>query len=427
MHKKYYILLVFVALTLLLSPAYATIRTQRLQFVDAETRLPLNGDPVRPYLTMHQGEEITDRGDANGLVVELSWDEMSHDVHQYTYTVVHTDRFWQPDELMSSEYLGGFTTKDVTDYEHSLNTRQIYTHYRLTLPNEDMTLRVSGNYLIRVYEDGNPDQIVVEQRLRIVDEQVALVGHITPNTDIELSGRYQQLEIALSGTRGATPRNEYMLCVEQNGRQDNAVYDVAPTMVGTNRMEWTHSRDLIFEGGSEFRHLDIYSTYLAGENVNRVVYDQGDYHALLYTDEVMDGAYIHRYDAHGQYKINAERTYDDDIEAEYMWVYWTLDRPEPWFDGAIYIGGDIFGNEMTLENRMQYDNEARCYYLTALVKQGGYDYQYRFREKGQKKTTLQRVEGSHWQTRNEYRLMVYYHPFGGRYDQLVGMILIGQE
>ena len=104
------------------------------------------------------------------------------------------------------------------------------------------------------------------------------------------------------------------------------------------------------------------------------------------------------------------------------------------FDGALYVGGELFNNEMTLRNRMQYDNDAKCYWLTALVKQGGYDYQYWFVPKESKDasrraqanytTTTQRTDGSFWQTENEYAIYVYWRPFGARYDRLVGMQII---
>jgi len=118
-----------------------------------------------------------------------------------------------------------------------------------------------------------------------------------------------------------------------------------------------------------------------------------------------------------------------------MWVYWTLPVEKPFFDGALYIGGELFQNEMSLRNRMQYDPETKCYWLTALVKQGGYDYQYWFVQKADQrpttnkaltgqKTTTQRVDGSYWQTENEYAIYVYWRPFGARYDRLVGFSVI---
>jgi hypothetical protein len=138
-------------------------------------------------------------------------------------------------------------------------------------------------------------------------------------------------------------------------------------------------------------------------------------------------AYIHEFDVNGQYIVNAERTFDPDVEGEYMWVYWQLEADKPWLDGVVYVGGDLFGNTMDLRNRMQYDDTNKCYWLTSLVKQGGYDYQYWFVGKGNQLSKLvnkgastERTEGSFWQTENEYGVYVYWRPFGSRYDQLVG-------
>ena len=122
--------------------------------------------------------------------------------------------------------------------------------------------------------------------------------------------------------------------------------------------------------------------------------------------------------------VNAERTSDSDTEAEYMWVHWTLPMDKPFFDGALYVGGDLFNNEMTLRNRMEYDTEAKCYWLTSLVKQGGYDYQFWFVPKETQKTTTQRVDGSYWQTENTYTVYVWWRPFGSRYDRLVGVTTV---
>jgi hypothetical protein len=70
---------------------------------------------------------------------------------------------------------------------------------------------------------------------------------------------------------------------------------------------------------------------------------------------------------------------------------------------------------------MSYDSEHECYYLTALLKQGGYDYQYWFIPSTKKAATTQMSEGSHWETQNSYTICVYYRPFGSRYDRLVGL------
>lgn len=350
--------------------------------------------------------------------LHISFDEMSHDVHFYTYTVemLHSN-------LLSNEYLQGFTTRDITEYDHSMNTSREYTHYRFDFPNEDMALTQSGDYQLTIYEDGNPDNRIAQVQFRVVDPLVKIDARVRTNTDKEFNGRYQQVDIDVN-TSALDIRDpkEIRIVVTQNNRNDNAVYLSQPTFVEPNRLRYINQQALIFEAGNEYHHFDAFSCFYAGYGIDRVYHEMGDYNALLFPNEVAKGEYIHEFDSDGRFVVNAERTNDSDTEAEYMWVHWTLPVEKPWLDGALYIGGDIFENELSLRNRMQYDAEAKCYWLTALVKQGGYDYQYWFSGKGtQNKTTTQRVDGSYWQTENEYAVYVYWRPFGARHDRLVGV------
>ena len=350
--------------------------------------------------------------------LHISFDEMSHDVHFYTYTVemLHSN-------LLSNEYLQGFTTRDITEYDHSMNTSREYTHYRFDFPNEDMALTQSGDYQLTIYEDGNPDNRIAQVQFRVVDPLVKIDARVRTNTDKEFNGRYQQVDIDVN-TSALDIRDpkEIRIVVTQNNRKDNAVYLSQPTFVEPNRLRYINQQALIFEAGNEYHHFDAFSCFYAGYGIDRVYHEMGDYNALLFPNEVAKGEYIHEFDSDGRFVVNAERTNDSDTEAEYMWVHWTLPVEKPWLDGALYIGGDIFENELSLRNRMQYDAEAKCYWLTALVKQGGYDYQYWFSGKGtQNITTTQRVDGSYWQTENEYAVYVYWRPFGARHDRLVGV------
>ena len=376
----------------------------------------------RMFLVLKDG--IVD-GTESENTLHISFDQMSHDVHFYTYSVsmLHGD-------LMSGEYLRGFTTRDIPDYEHSINTSREYTHYWFDFPNEDMQLMKSGEYRLTIYEDGNPDNRVAEVDFCVVEPMVKIDAQIRHNTDIELSGRYQQLDFDVNTTAlNLRDPQEVRVVVTQNNRLDNAVELRQPTFVENNRLRYINNRALIFEGGNEYHHFDAFSRFYAGTGIDRMVYEMGDYHALLFPSEITRGEYIHEFDSDGRFVVNAERTNDADTEAEYVWVHWSLPVEKPWFDGSLYLGGELFGNELNLRNRMQYDADARCYWLTALVKQGGYDFQYWFVPKQPTansqqltaKTTTQRVDGSYWQTENEYAVYVYWRPFGARYDRLVGI------
>ena len=351
--------------------------------------------------------------------LHISFDEMSHDVHFYTYTVQMLNS-----DLLSSEYLQGFTTKDIDSYEHSINTSYEYTHYWLDFPNEEMTLTKSGSYRLTIYEDGNPENKKAEVDFCVVEPLVKIDANVRANTDIEFNGRYQQVDLDINtAALNINDPHEVRVVVTQNNRLDNAVTLTQPTFFEPKRLRYTNNKDLIFEGGNEYHHFDAFSCFYAGHGIDRVFHENGDYHVLLFADEIAQGTYIHEFDSDGRFVVNAERTNDVDTEAEYMWVHWTLPTDKPFFDGALYLGGELFNNEMNLSNRLQYDNEAKCYWLTALVKQGGYDFQYWFVPKN-RKTTTQRVDGSYWQTENEYAIYVFWRPFGARYDRLVGVSVI---
>ena len=400
------------------------IRTLRVRYL-IEALEP-SGNVSRPYLVLPESGVIDGSDETNTL--EVSFDCLSHDINHYTYEVVHCDKYWQPSDISSYEYLDGFTSADITDYERSMNTQQEYTHYSFVFPNDDMQLKASGNYMITIYEDGNQENVVVRLCFQVVEPLVEIEAKVRANTDVEFNGRYQQLDIDVhTGELDLKNAGDVALLVQQNGRIDNQQYILKPTFVEPNRLRYVNNRNLIFEGGNEFRRFDSYSTYYAGYNVNSVVYEQGEYHVLLEVDEVRGtmatGAgreglgYLTDVDANGQWVVNCEKTDYVDTDAEYMWVHFCLPVKQP-IVSPVFVGGDLFYNQYTMDNMMQYDAENRCYYLYSYLKQGGYNYMYYMLDDN--KMSLLPVEGSHWQTDNEYAVWVYYRPFGARYDRLVG-------
>ena len=401
-----------------------SIRTLRVRYL-SEAIEP-SGDVQRPYLVIKDG--VVDGTDEKNIL-EISFDNLSHDIKQYTYKILHCDRNWQESQINSYEYIDGFTTNDIINYELSNNTQQEYTHYWLEFPNADMQLKTSGNYVLQVYEDGDHESVVAQVCFQVVEPLVGIDAKVRANTDIELNGRYQQLDIDVQ-TEALNFRDaqDIQVVVTQNGRKDNQVTLEKPTFIEPKRLRYTNQKELIFEGGNEFRRFDSYSTYYAGYHVDVVEYTQGEYHVLLDQDEVRgtmakgagrEGAvYLSESDVNGQWIVNCEKTNYPDVEAEYAWVHFCLPVNQPVMDGRVYVGGDLFYNTYTMANMMQYNAENKCYYLYAYLKQGGYNYMYYTLQNGN--ISLQPLEGSHWQTMNEYVVDVYYKPFGARYDRLVG-------
>lgn len=383
----------------------ADIKTLRVRYVDSDV-------VERPWLTLGDKE----------LRLEVSFDCLSHDIRQYSYSLHHLNADFTPSDLMPSQYVDGDSYADITDYGTSALTHTLYTHYSFVFPNEQMRPKVSGPYALKIYEDGNPDDVVAWVLFHVSEQSADVQATKRSNTDLEFNRRLQQIDVEVDMSK--LPLNntgEVSICLTQNGRRDNAVVVSRPTFVNGNTLVYSNNRDMIFEGGNEYRRFDISSEYIKGRGVDRIYFDHNMFHAYLFADESRSRApYVYEPDANGQFVVNAERTDDDDFEADYMNVYFFLPS-EPLFDGQVYVVGDFTGNELSHANAMSYDVEHKCYTFSKMLKQGAYEYQYLFLPKGQKKATTQTFEGSSWQTENEYTVYVYFRPFGCRYDRLIAI------
>lgn len=357
-------------------------------------------------------------------VLTVSFDEMSHLAHSYSYRVLHCNADWTLSDINSGEYLSGFTTGSVTDNALSVNTTVLYTHYVLSLPNNDMSFKISGNYVVQVYEDNNTDKPIAQACFYVVDPRISISGNIRGNTDTELSGRLQQLdfEVGLNGYSVRDASSEIKTVVRQNNRIDNQIFDIKPTFLSSSKLSYINNKALIFEGGNEYHRFDVSSVYGGGEGVDIIRYDQNNYHAFLFPNKIQTSrTYSQDQDVNGRFVVNMQRAQDDNVEADYMMVHITLPTKQPFFDGQVYACGEFNQNLMNETNRLKYDGTAEQYYLNLFVKQGGYNYQLWFVPKGERKANVERIDGSYWQTSNEYTVYVYHRAWGERYDRLVGV------
>lgn len=358
-------------------------------------------------------------------VLKIQFDQLSHESHAYSYKILHCNADWTLSNLSKNEYLDGFTTANITDYSLSSATTVLYTHYFLELPNSDIKLKISGNYVVQIYEDNRSDIPVAQVCFSVYEPKIAINHTLRTNTDIELNGRFQQIDfdVMLNGLAVQNPQNEIKVLVRQNNRYDNEVFGVQPTYLGGSKLSFINNKSLIFEGGNEFHSFDISSVYAASKGVDRIKYSQPHYEVFLSQDKILTSkVYNHEYDANGKFVINFQESTDNsDTDGDYMFVNFMLQAKEPFFDGQLYIGGDFNYNLLDENSKLKYDFNTGMYIYRTLLKQGGYNYQYRFLQKNTTKASIERVDGSFWQTNNEYAVYVYYRPIGARYDRLVGV------
>ncbi len=363
----------------------------------------------------------------SGRLIEVSFDMIGDDRQYLRYTLVHCNADWQPDALVGSEYLDGFNDAEIEDWAFSGATTVPYVHYRIVIPDGNMNPLLSGNYLLKVYEDGKPDDILLQARFAIEEGAVGISAKVSGVTDIDYMQAHQQLEISVDGgdmLNMEDINNRLIVKVRQNGREDDIRTLQRPQYVdgrGSNGgvcAHYTHMRPLIFSAGNEYRRFETVSVDHPNMGVAEVVYADPYYHFRL-TDDSPRREYTYDRTQQGRYRVREINAAEPELDADYVVVHFTLAMPEL-ADSEIYIDGDLANRRLDATSRMHYDNDAGVYRHAMLLKQGSYNYQYVVVPRGQSSGLTAPVEGNFAQTADEYRIDVYYRAPGSRYDRLLG-------
>lgn len=355
--------------------------------------------------------------------IRISFDELAEDNRYLRYRLVHCNSDWQPSDLNETDYLNSFNEAQVVDYALSERTLTHYVHYNIDLPNPDMMPLVSGNYLVEVYDEDEPDRTLLQARF-MVDEAIASLGMgVTSRTDYDYNNRHQQLSVKadLEGAKVENPYNDLKLVVMKNGSDVTRRELKHPLSVQSKTAVYEHQKELVFPAGNEYRRFEIANIRMPGMGVDAIDFIDPYYRVMLKTDEPRaDVRYTYDQDQNGRF-FPAEIFADDpDINADYAVVYFTLKMPK--LAGGVYLDGDLTGNSLGSESRMVYDETIGAYIKTMLLKQGLYNYQY------VTDSANNPIEGDHYETNNEYVALLYYSPPSARYERLIatGVIYSGK-
>lgn len=363
-------------------------------------------------------------GSADRIVV--SFDEIADERSYLRYSLVHCDAAWRPSGLVESEFLDGFNQGEVEEYRYSDATTVNYIHYSIVLPNEKMRFTISGNYLLRVYEENDPDETLLQARFSVSENAVKILGEATSRTDIDYNGSHQQLNFMVDVDREPIHNmyTDLKIVVTQNGREDNRKMLTAPQRVSGTAAYYEHLRELIYPAGNEYRRFETVSVTYPGMNVAEIVYSDPFYHMRLYDDVPRAGLpFVYDVTQNGRFKIREYNSVDSDVAADYVVVHFKLDMP-PMTGYDIFIEGDLTNRRFSPESRMHYDYTDNSYKASMLLKQGAYNYQYLAVPSGLTQGATAPVEGDFYPTVNEYLIEVYYREPGTRYDRLLGFTTV---
>ncbi len=382
--------------------------------------------PTIKTVRLHQaGLELSDPLIELGssTVLEFSFDDLGGDIEDYYYTVILCNHDWQPSELDPMDYIEGFTENSFSDYTFS-NGITDYTHYKLELPNEDMQLTKSGNYLLKVYLYGESESPIITRRFYVLSQKVAIEGRILRPGLLNYYQTHQEVDFTINheNLHISNAIREINVNVMQNGRWDNAVGGLEPKFIKHEQLVYDYNDEITFAAGKEFRYFDLRNLSFLKERVRDVANIAGETHAYLAPDNNRAFIeYIYRKDINGKYVIDAENETEAEVDAEYVQVHFNLPMDGPLTTGNIYIFGGLTDWNLTPEAKLTYNYKQKAYETQLQLKQGYYTYEYVFVEDGQRIFDTSVIEGDFYETENDYTIFIYFRPPGGRYDQFIGI------
>jgi hypothetical protein len=357
----------------------------------------------------------------------LNFDLIDDHAETYYYTFIHCNKDWEKSDIFPNNYLTGYTENPVEEYETSFNTTIGYYHYKLSFPNDKIGITLSGNYILVIYPVDKPGEPAITQRFIVTEDAVKIdiTAHRPQMT--KDNNRSQQVDFTVNytGLSIIDPYRNIYTFILQNGRWDNAKRNLKPDFYGNNELKYNSLSDKnIFQGGNEYRYFDIKSIRYQTEYVKRIDYAAPYYNVYLYPSENREfKPYFYWKDFNGKYFIAFQEGKKPDIDADYVYVYFTLPSKQMIQGGSMYVSGSLNNWSFDQNNLMTYNREREEYECTLLLKQGWYNYEYVFLKDGATNGTATILEGSHYETENDYIVFVYYRNPRERYDRVIGSVI----
>lgn len=390
-------------------------------------------DEIKSVQLYREGNELSNPVFELGSDVRLllKFDDLAEDVKNYSYTIIHCDASWNESYIQQSEYLYGFPDNPITDYAMSFNTTIKFVNYQLTIPNDDCSLKYSGNYALVVFEGNDRKNLVLIERFYVVEPKVRIEGLVKKATFDPFNGENQEVDFKIINEqlRLLNPQEDIKVVLMQNRRWDNAVLGLKPRFIQNNVLSYDYDKENVFPGGNEFRYFDIRTKRYNGENVESIKFIRPYFHVTILPDGIRNNKKFMPYkEMNGNFVIESlDRVTDTDTECDYMFVHFYLPMQSQLVGGSVNVFGALTGWNANKSNEMKWNYESAGYELSLLLKQGYYNYQYVYVPDGAKKADSVNLEGSFFLTENEYEIFAYYRDPSSRYDRLVGFVTLNSN
>ncbi|WP_417290292.1 type IX secretion system plug protein domain-containing protein [Corallibacter sp.] len=356
-----------------------------------------------------------------GEYISLEFDALNGEEDNYYYKIEHYNFDWTPSPLARAEFMVGFDNQRIRNYENSFNTFQIYSHYKLTIPNDrTRSLKVSGNYMLKVFNDY--DELVFSRKFMVYENGASVGVNIKRFRNVKFIEGKQSVDIVVNATgiRFNNPLQNVKTVIIQNNNLNTAITDLKPQYTIGNELIYKYTNESSFWAGNEYLFFENKDIRAANTGIQSIEL-KDLYHNYLFTNTVRaNKPYTYNPDINGNFLITAIDADNPDIEADYAWIHFSLLAPKMTDGKSIYVYGNFNNYALEDSNKMTYDDASGAYFTELLLKQGFYSYKYVVVDKNNN-IDEGAIGGNFYQTENNYKVLVYYRELGARYDKLIGI------
>ncbi len=361
-----------------------------------------------PVITLGSDETLT-----------LRFDILQSQAVNLEYSFIHCSWDWSEEDIFPDDCIDGYYQNRVWNYSQSFNTYVSYFNYTVIFPNENVRFRLSGNYLLRITLANNPDSVILQKRFVVVERNIPIEVQVKPATEASLRATHQEVDVSfdISGHNIQQPWDYLRLAIYQNFRPDRVSFIDQPKFYQGNRLVYDYEDLNVFPGGNEFRTFSSVDYKFKSGRIFKAELEDTIYHCYLLPDNILN-AYASYRDANGNFIIRANNVSDAWTQGDYVVMHFSLWTKRRLSDADLYLFGGFSNWKIRPEYKLKFNPATGAYEGAFLMKQGIYDYEYVFWDKGRINEEL--TEGDFYQTLNDYLIFVYYLDQAPYYWRVVG-------
>lgn len=354
--------------------------------------------------------------------INIEFDFLHSNTLQIRYEIFLCDKNWNKSPLIPVDYLSTIGILRFEDVQNSVNTTQDYVHYSASFPNQNISFKLSGNYIIQVYND-ETDELLFQKRCMVTEQIVGMETSIKQATNVELMDTHHEVDISILplGFPIKNSQDDITLVIMQNGRWDNCIRIQKPSHIYTDKIVYDFQKENTIPGGSEFRQFSFKNLNFIHEKIARIEKTDDAVTIYMKPDDIrMYKPYTKSGDLNGHFSPSYDVVDDTDFAADYCNVIFNLPYRKQVYDTLdMYIVGGFNQWQLTEENKMTYSEEQSCYTADILLKQGYYDYAYAQASPNALSLHTEEIEGCYSKTENTYEIFAYIYDIENGYDRII--------